>query len=128
MLSRGCSLVAMHRLLIEVPFRPQGGHGLVGSSVRTGLVVSWGKLRCCGRGEGSCGHFFLENRRVFPVKKVLPERHGDWISEMTADEIYLVGPSALQRGPLGYLGARDPAPYPCLCRSQGLTKAKEWGC
>lgn len=87
-LSRGCSLVAMQGLLTEVPFRPRGGHGLVGSSVRTGLVVSWAELRCCGRGEGHWGHFFLENRRrVFPVKKVLPQRHGDWISEITADEI-----------------------------------------
>lgn len=34
------------------------------------------------------GPFLLgELEKVFPVKKALPERHGDWISEITAGEI-----------------------------------------
>ena len=98
------------RLLIVVQFCPQGDHGLVGSSVSTGLVVSWGELKCCGRGEGSWGHFFLGNRRrVFPVKKVLPERHGDW-RPLTGvqkwpwmrSSWWEAQPSS--EGPLGYLG------------------------
>lgn len=117
--SRGFSRVAVHRLLVVVQFCPRGDHGLVGSLVRTGLVVSWRELKCCGPGEGSGGHFLLENRRrVFPVKKVLPERRGDWRPltlfqkwPWMRSSWWEAQPSS--EGPLGYLGHLRSSS--CLC-------------